>query len=177
MFIKVAGSVLVWAGCSFMGLYMELELHNTIWILEQYGRLLQILYHEIESYENNLAVAFYKASKMTTGRISNLAYLVSVSMTKGQPFIESFDEIWQKNLLKVLGKYPARLTEREEENLHLPEKYIGFCSKDVQLNNLKILQKENELCLEDSKEFCKQTGRMYRYLGILTGAVCAVLII
>ena len=177
MHIKLMGSVLVWAGCSFLGLYMELELRNTVWIMEQYGRLLQILYNEINSYESNLQEAFFKAAKMTTGRISRLAYMVADSMKKGQPFSESFEEIWQKSLLAVLGKYPAKLTEREEENLHLPEKYIGFCSKEVQLCNLKILEEENEFCLKESRKFCKETGRMYRYLGILTGAVCAVLII
>ena len=86
----------------------------------------------------------------------------------------SFEEIWEK---AVLSDNCSEFNEEDKKLISSIGQQLGKCELDGQLSAIALLKTETENLISEADKIYNEKGKMYRYLGVLTGAFISIIVI
>ncbi len=169
--LKLLGICLVMAGCAGCGWYLSGKTLYRIRLLEEWDRLLQLLYSTVE----------YAGSDM----LELIGYLEHQShYTKDfwrhlreslqQEYPERFRELWQKELSRMDWHAMG-----QDERALLEELGAAFGQTDrkTQLQTLKLYRERLEMIQKQTSESYRGQSKIYHVAGITAGCFLVILLL
>ena len=169
--LKIAGCILIFAGCTSLGFIKSSGYAARRRELENALELIRLLAVEITYRQDHLAKTFMKVSKLKRCWFSDVLRSCSLCMKEQRPLADS----WEAALSENAKNCP--LHERDTAVLRDIAAGLGRSDAKGQQDIIKPAVIRLETCLADAGEQEKKQGRMYRGLGMAAGAVIAVMLI
>lgn len=171
--LKLLGICCILGGTTGLGLTFAWELQERSRELLELRKLLLLLRGDIRYMHQPLPEAFLHLSRNTGPPFTDFFLQVSKDLNgrKGK----TAEELWQQNLKLCMGR--LHISRQEREAFGKLGGMLGCMDVESQLHILDYYLELLEQFLKDASDSEKNKRRLYQYLGILSGAAMAVLII
>lgn len=173
MFLRIAGSLFVVTAASLAGCRKAKELEERTLKLGELKRLMVFLQGELRFHRASLAEAFENVSEHVEVPFSR--FLKSVSQKLEAKTFGNFEMIWKEETKELLSK--TGFSKEDERIFEMLCSSLGYLDLTMQMDalNLAILQVES--AIKEAKEKQEIRGKLYRTMGVTTGAILALCII
>lgn len=171
--VKIAGAFCVLAAAAAFGEYKARTLASRVKQLEQFQRSLKLLVTEI-SYSNAvLPYAFRNVARQCHSPVNDLYFHAAEMLMEKDDL--STREIWCKAVKRV---YPdSCFTDSDQEIIESLGISLGVSQKEGQLKQVRLTEEHLLFALETAREKKVQGEKMWRYLGVLSGATLVILLL
>ena len=71
----------------------------------------------------------------------------------------------------------SEFNEEDKKLISSIGQQLGKCELDGQLSAIALLKTETENLISEADKIYNEKGKMYRYLGVLTGAFISIIVI
>lgn len=169
--MKLLGAVMIFLACAMTGFWMARHYARRTEELRQLRGALSLLETEIAYGATPLYLACRHIGEQETGPVGRFFSLVSQNLTQSDG--HSALECWQRALSEVKGELAIR--ERDRRILHRLGHKLGLSDKPDQIHHLRLAQVNLET--EEAHAIKEQETyeKMFRSLGVLTGALLVIL--
>lgn len=138
-------------------------------------KLIMLMISEIEiMIKYKSATVFEIVSELNKKNCFNELKFLKIIQTLSKNPDRGFDEMWEEAVLS------ENCPEYKEEDLKLIcsiGRRLGKSELDGQLSSIAILKAETEKLISEADKIYAEKGKMYRYLGVLSGAFISIIII
>lgn len=169
--MKLLGAVTVFFVCSWAGFWRARLYARRTEELRQLRGALSFLETEIHYGETPLYLACRRIAERETGPVSRFFSLVSDKLSRADG--TSAYECWQYALLAVGSE--LALSERDRQILFRLGQKLGLSDKTDQIHHLRLAQTHLETEEAQAMKEQETYEKMYRSLGVLTGALLVIL--
>ena len=171
--IKLLGICCVLGGTTGLGLTFAWEVQARSKELLELQKLLLLLRGDIRYTHQPLSEAFRHLSRNTGPPFSD--FFLQTAKDLGMRSGRTAEEVWRQNI----GIYLDGLHISRQELLELQKLggMLGCMDVEMQLGILDYYLELLERFIKDASENEKSRRRLYQYLGVLSGAAMAVLMI
>lgn len=170
--IKMIGCLMIFTGCTLIGLRLSARLTQRQRALQKFIEILVNLKGQMCGLGIPLVAAFENIGKENTGGVWSDIFMQCSSIMKERNI--NAGEAWKKALENNKNIY---LDECDYEQLWDFGERLG---KSDRLNQEKVLELEKEkltIMEKKAREVAETRGKLYRSLGALTGAAVVILLI
>ncbi|MCD8361865.1 MAG: stage III sporulation protein AB [Lachnospiraceae bacterium] len=167
------GILLLLAGTGGLGMRMADELDMRIRELQSLQQIVLLLNGEIRYLHRPLPEAFSSVEKRSQPPFQDFFRRVAEDLRRRNG--QSAQIIWERNLKSCVRE--LHLTEQDVRELKELGGMLGCLDVKQQLGALDYYQENLNRALDDAVEDAKKRKKLYRYLGILSGALVAVFIL
>lgn len=157
--LKLLGTVLIWGGCGLLGVHSAGQLRRRTQFLEEMGRALDLLEHEILLKHTPLPELLDLLCGVCGRQVKELFFICRKEIEKGKSFTES----WGYAL-----EY-TDLPEEDRELLGSLSQILGQYDAAEQGRGLCRLRAELERNTARSREEARNSGRVHCVLGLTAG--------
>ena len=172
MTLKLLGTLLILCSTTSAGYYLSVRDKYRIEDLEEMKRLFLILKSEISFSSVPLEEAFREISERVSGPVSMFASYFSQELKKKKG--DSAAELWTQSLSKYMNH--LYLGKDDFEAFTAFGRALGYLDRQQQLRNIELAELYiNQVCVE-LREKSEKTAKVYRSMGVLTGALIAVIL-
>ncbi len=171
--IKLAGSLLVIAACTGLGLEKSMEYRRRLRMLSELRRMFLLLAGEIRSSRTPAGDAFLHMSARMDGVYKE--FLEKLSEALRQEGRGRFDKLWKEQAEQSFRDSP--LTKEELELLLSFGNTFGYLDTQMQLAAIEFLQKELAEAYEKLLVSCQGKMRIARLLGVTAGIFVVILLV
>lgn len=171
--LKYLGILCILTGSTGIGFRMAKELELRIAELQQLQQLMICLRGEIRYMHQALPDAFLHLSASAVKPFSNFFLQVAQDLQRRNGF--SAKRIWQKHLAVCMEE--LHLNTQEIEQLEKLGTMLGYLDVEMQINALDYYLEQLKQSLQFAMEASKSKKKLYRYMGVLSGAALIILII
>ena len=166
--LKYAGLSIIIAVTSFVGCYFSSALRTRLINLKKINYLIDeiiilLRYKSSTVYE----ITDYLVSNE---RFSDFAFLCNIKADNSIPFQQNWSNA-------VKSAPPSSLKEGDIEILADIGKNLGTSDMEGQLSMLSLQRAELEMLISSAETDCERKSKLYRSLGVLTGAFISVMLI
>ncbi len=172
MFLKIAGSIIVLAGCTMFGYFLSSNLS------ERPAELRKLIGH-FQMFENSICYltellyeAFGKISKTCDDAVTGI-FKDTVSNLSNAEMPASL--AWERAVKKNINR--TSLIKEDESILISFGKMLGNSDLDGQLKNIRLTIGQLEIQVKKAEEKRKKSELMFRRLGILVGSAIVIILI
>lgn len=171
--MKFAGSILVIAAASLMGVRAAMDLDRTYNEIKYVRQILYLLESEIQYSRAFLSEAFSKLAKMVREPYRTWFQELCVKMEDRDG--GKFDILWENTIKECLdGLY---LPRQEMEKLTELGQYLGTADTQVQMKYIELLDGQLDLTMKEMREELRGKKKLYHCLGIMGGLFLTILLI
>lgn len=171
--LKAVGILCILAGSTGLGLSMARELELRIEELLQLQKLMLRLRGEIRYMHRTLPEAFFNLAGSASPPFS--VFFRQTSLELQDRSGQTAEEIWTRNLQKHFSG--LHITRQELTELEKLGSMLGCLDVEMQVSTLDYYLDQLKQSAEQAEQSAESRRKLYRYLGILSGAALAVLII
>lgn len=169
--LRAAGAFLVFLASAGMGCQESRKLSEHIQALEDYLQVIICLKGEIRYGGSSLPDAFCEAAMHCSERYAVFLKTVSEKMENRQE--EDPGRIVRQCVMEYLRE--NALSAEEKERIAQLGERLGYLDREMQLRQLSLYESEFERMIQNAKEDAPAKKKMYHSLGILGGAMIAIL--
>lgn len=173
MLIKLLCSILIFTGCTFIGLSFSASIKKRPVELKRMKDAINFLQNEICFLENLLPEALENSGSLYGGFAGEVMLYASAKL-KGFPGIP-FTDIWKEAVETTLKDSP--FSSGDKALLTSMGNMISNKESDWLSRNLQNLANRLESHEKSAAETAKKSGNLYRKLGMLGGLIIIILLI
>lgn len=171
--LKCLGILCILTGSTGIGFRMAKELELRIAELQQLQQLMICLRGEIRYMHQALPDAFLHLSGSAVKPFSNFFLQVAQDLQRRNGC--SAQRIWKKHLAVCMEE--LHLNTQEIEQLEKLGTMLGYLDVEMQINALDYYLEQLKQSVQFAMEASKSRKKLYRYMGVLSGAALIILII
>lgn len=171
--LKAVGILCILAGSTGLGVCMAKELEDRIEELLQLQKLTLRLRGEIRYMHRTLPEAFGSLAESCAPPFSDF-FRQSALDLQGRNG-RTAEELWRKNLKQYFSG--LHISRQELAELEKLGGMLGCLDVEMQVSTLDYYLDQLKQSAEQAEQSAESRRKLYRYLGILSGAALAVLII
>lgn len=166
--IKIIGIIIVISVSSFTGLYFSLSLKNRVVVLKKLNYMLD----EIMIMLRYRSATVYEIAETLASdeRFAEFEFLSSIKPDGEKPFRDSWCEAAEN--CKLFG-----LKKRDTELICDIGKKLGTSDLDGQISVIKLWQAEVMTAISSAESEYASKAKLYRTMGVLTGAFISIMLI
>ena len=147
------------------------KLKNRVNIL----KIILLMLSEIEiMIKYKSATVFDILSELSKKSCFNKLKFLKTAEVSCQNQDRSFEEIWEE---AVLSDTCCEFSEEDRNLVFSIGRRLGKSELDGQLSSISLLKAETEKLISEAERIYNEKGKMYRYLGVLSGAFISIIII
>lgn len=173
MYLKIVGSLILMIAAILTGCMKAKELEEHTMRLIELKRLMVLLQGELRFHRASLAEAFENVAERVDEPFS--LFLKEVSEKLEAKTFGSFEVIWKETAETLLKK--RGFAKEDERILEMLCGSLGYLDLAMQMDTLNLAILQVEEMIKDAKEKQEIRGKLYRTMGITTGAMMALFII
>ena len=173
MLIKIVGSIIVVASCSFIGFVLSQDLKRRPRQLRELQGLLQMFENQITYLSDVIVEAFERISRVgccdTCVFFSRTAEILMEDGSCGAP------AAWERAVRECIRE--TALNKEDEEILSAFGKSLGNTDLEGQVKNIRLTLAQLKAQEGKAEENRSRNERMYKNLGLLGGAAIVILLL
>lgn len=173
MFLKLIGIGLVFSAAVLTGFSLSKDYLSRINTLEYFQKMLLLLKGEIKYSNSEIVEAMKKVSEKTENVVGDFLKSVTEYFEKTD---YTLSECWNRASRDFLESN----TGFNDKDVLLIQEFgrnLGITDKETQINNIFNLMEEMDMKIKKLKDDREEKCRLYRTLGVMTGAFIAVVFI
>lgn len=170
---KLFGATLVLAGSMGFAYCLIYETQRHIHTLDMTRQMLLLLQSEVSHRNLSLTEAFAAVSDRLPGAFQTFMRGIYDEWKRRDG--TELAVIWREQAYDCLSK--EGMTKKELDVLAAFGEQIGFQDRDMQLSQLLMYDNELQQEVARMSEKARETGRIYRLLGIMGGALIIIILI
>jgi stage III sporulation protein AB len=170
--MKIAGMLLVIAGCVGIGIYYQIREIFRYRNLQELLKAAVVLAGEIASMRTPLPDALFQASCRSGGVVSVFLRSVTEELEGGQG---EFSIVWKKKLQENIQA--MQLREQDRHELEELGTMLGYLDVEMQIQSLELYKKRVETSIEELESQKEKRSRLYPVLGTMAGVLLCILIV
>lgn len=167
--LKLIGTIVLIFSTSMVGIYFSGCLSERVRILNAVKLMLEEL--SIQIRFRGLTVTELVQELMENSALNECTFLLSVE--ENLIAVKSFSRAWE---LSVDGWNTRGIKASDRELLKGIGGFLGNSDIDGQLSSLELSKEKLSVLQREATEQCEKRGRLYRSLGVLSGAFAAVML-
>lgn len=171
--MKLAGSVLVIAAASLLGIRAAMDLDRSYDEMKYIRQLLYMLESEIRYSKAFLTEAFL--SLAGTVKEPYHTWLRKLCGQMEDRDGGTFDILWENTVRECLSD--LQIPKREMDRLADLGRYLGTADTQVQIKHIELLDEQLDLAMKEMREELRGKKKLYRCLGVMGGLFLAILLI
>ena len=173
MIVKITGCILIIGACSYMGFFLGKQYNARFEQIRKLRSSLKMLETEISYSMNPLPEALLKVGSRIPGPVGALYKYTAELLEKnvGLPM----DQVWKAGLNEL-----SEESSLKKEELDVLDDFglgLGGSDKEEQLKNFHLIQEHLRIIELNAESDRNKYERMYKTLGVLTGAALALVLI
>lgn len=173
MVLKWTGAFLVTCAGAALGFYYSGQLRNRLHQMIAVRQILYMLKGEIGYSTSTLAEAFGGIAEKTTAPFQ--IFLKNVCRRMERLEGETLEQIWRQELNRIRNKTSLRGQElREWESLGTR---LGYLDRTMQLQLIDLFLMQWEERIRQAEQECRNSCRLYQYMGVLGGLLLTVVLL
>ncbi|MEG0578366.1 MAG: stage III sporulation protein AB [Niameybacter sp.] len=171
--LKVIGMMMVFAGCSWSGIYLDLKYRKRIKELENLIYAFEYLKGEINYRLTPLHEACLRVGIDSRHEIGQL-FICFAKLLRGKHSVDG-NVLWQEAIKKE--RYRYHLNNEDYQLLSEFGRGLGHMDKEMQQGNIDLMQNKLKLTLDLALKEQERSSKLRTGMGILVGACLCILII
>lgn len=173
MYVKFIGSLCFVGITSTIGVLKAEDLVIRVKRMQELKRMIGLLQGELRFHRAALSESFENVAERMSTPFSE--FLLSTAKSMESRSEGNFEEIWEKNSTKLLLE--KGFFKEDEQIFSLLKNGLGHLDLKMQTETLNLALLHTEEMIEAAKEEQKIKGKLYRTMGVTTGALLALLVI
>ena len=170
MYLKIIGGVQIAVSSYLLGTKWASTLKYRVDDIREFEQILEQLENEISFYSNILEEAFFKISKKTSKRISNVLLAMSKNL-KAMPSNVAWEMAIKSNLKDIY------LKKEDIEIVLSLSNLLGMSDVNGQIYNIKNIIARLKQQEKKAEEIRQKNEALYKNLSILVGVAIIILLL
>lgn len=173
MYRKIIGSSCFMVTASMIGILKAKQLDVRVKRLMEMKRMMIFLQGELRFHRATLSEAFTGVSKRLEEPFGTMLKKIAEQMD--QQNAPEFSAVWQEVTKPVILQ--DGFSKSDEALFEILQTGLGYLDLNMQTETIRLAILRTEEAIEDAKEQQGIKGKLYRTIGVTTGAFLSLLII
>ncbi len=173
MYLKIVGSMFLIVSTGMIGCLKAEELDERVSCLREFKRMMVFLQGELRFHKAALPEAFENVSKRIGEPFST--FLMELSKRLESKSLGGFEDAWKEMSEELLRKEGFR--KEDKRLLETLGGSLGYLDLAMQTETLNLAILQTEESLRHAKEQQQVKGKLYRTMGIASGAFLILLVV